>query len=277
MELKRIILFTVIIIICIIAIITGVYAQFIYRYNNPSDILFGNLLTSEEYDSTYDDLKAEFDTIFTNTFNSETNITTVKKTDANKEIVFTETEFSNTVSGKYEVNVKIPNINIDHSNAININKRIKELFKDKVNSIVQQQDLNTRYMVDYVSYINGDILSLVIRANLKEGNNVQRTIIQTFNYNITTNQNVTLQELLNLKGVTLVKANEKIKEEIKQINIKAEALINAGYSVFTRDVNSDMYNIDNTYNYFMGDEQYLYIIYAYGNIRFTTEVDLVIF
>ena len=102
MELKRIILFTVIIIICIIAIITGVYAQFIYRYDNPSDILFGNLLTSEEYDSTYDDLRAEFDTIFTNTFNSETNITTVQKTDANKEIVFTETEFSNTVSGKYE-------------------------------------------------------------------------------------------------------------------------------------------------------------------------------
>ena len=43
-----------------------------------------------------------------------------------------------------------------------------------------------------------------------------------------------------------------------------------------RDYTSDMYSINNVTEYFMGKDNALYIIYAYGNENNTNEMDVVI-
>ena len=38
-----------------------------------------------------------------------------------------------------------------------------------------------------------------------------------------------------------------------------------------------MYNVENTTEFFLGKDNFLYLIYAYGNDNYTSELDLVIF
>jgi len=135
----------------------------------------------------------------------------------------------------------------------------------------------TIYGVEYVAYLNSDILSLIIKATLKEGNNAQRVLIETFNYSLTKDQEVTLTDLLQLKNITLVQANSKVKKEINLAAENAIELSQLGYTTYTRNINDSMYEIENTYNYFLGKDQYLYLVYAYGNTSYTTEMDIIIF
>ena len=44
-----------------------------------------------------------------------------------------------------------------------------------------------------------------------------------------------------------------------------------------RDLNDSRYKIENTENFIVNEEGYLYIIYAYGNIENTNKMDIVIF
>ena len=54
-----------------------------------------------------------------------------------------------------------------------------------------------------------------------------------------------------------------------------EYLIELGYNVFSRDINSDIYRLDNVKEYFIYNGN-IYIIFAYGNDKMTSEMDLVI-
>ena len=56
---------------------------------------------------------------------------------------------------------------------------------------------------------------------------------------------------------------------------KSEELIKLGYNVFSRDINSDIYKIDNITEYFVYKNN-IYIIFAYGNNKITSEKDIVI-
>ena len=71
-------------------------------------------------------------------------------------------------------------------------------------------------------------------------------------------------------------ANQKIKEEIRTQQEKSEELEKLGYTMYKRDYTSDMYSINNVTEYFMGKDNALYIIYAYGNENNTNEMDVVI-
>ena len=82
--------------------------------------------------------------------------------------------------------------------------------------------------------------------------------------------------MLNAKGMTKKEANQKIKEEIKTQQEKAEELEKLGYTTYKRDYTSDVYNINNVTEYFMGEDNALYVIYAYGNENNTNEMDVVI-
>ena len=57
---------------------------------------------------------------------------------------------------------------------------------------------------------------------------------------------------------------------------KSEELEKLGYTMYKRDYTSDMYSINNVTEYFMGKDNALYIIYAYGNENNTNEMDVVI-
>ena len=95
-----------------------------------------------------------------------------------------------------------------------------------------------------------------------------------------------MNEVLNKKGLIDVVANklditkkdatQKIKDEIKIVQQRVEELGKLGYSVYTRDYTSDIYNINNVTEYFLGEDNVLYIIYAYGNNNHTNEMDIVI-
>ena len=53
---------------------------------------------------------------------------------------------------------------------------------------------------------------------------------------------------------------------------------NAGYSVdFSRDLSSGIYSVEKSTTFFLGEDEKLYIIYAYGNQNYTSEMDVVLF
>ena len=103
---------------------------------------------------------------------------------------------------------------------------------------------NVIFNVKYKVYENNNILSLVILSELKEGNSNERIIIQTYNYNLETNQMVNVNDIINQKNINTANANNKI---------------------------------ENATEYFLGKNGYLYVIYAYGNDDFTSELDVIIF
>ena len=54
-----------------------------------------------------------------------------------------------------------------------------------------------------------------------------------------------------------------------------EDLEKLGYNVYSRDVSNDMYKIENSKEFYLTNDT-LYIIYAYGNDNFTSEIDLIV-
>lgn len=54
-------------------------------------------------------------------------------------------------------------------------------------------------------------------------------------------------------------------------------LRNLGYNVYIRDLSSNIYEPSNTTNFILGENNYLYIIYPYGNSNFTDAMDVVVF
>ena len=67
----------------------------------------------------------------------------------------------------------------------------------------------------------------------------------------------------------------QINSEIKTEQQKVEDLKQLGYNIYSRDIDSDIYKIENTSEFYI-TKDVLYIIYAYGNESETSEMDLVI-
>lgn len=135
----------------------------------------------------------------------------------------------------------------------------------------------TIYNVDYVAFINNGILSIVIKSLLKEGNNPQRTIVQTYNYDLQTGERVEIGKILSNKGLTTYEVQKKIKDIVNEAANAANILEQSGYSVFKRNLEDAMYNMNNLSTYMLGPSNELYIIFAYGNKNFTSEMDIVLY
>ena len=58
--------------------------------------------------------------------------------------------------------------------------------------------------------------------------------------------------------------------------MQAMSLKQLGYPVYSRNVESPIYNVENTTSYFIGENEKLYILYPYGNSNFTSELDIII-
>ena len=61
----------------------------------------------------------------------------------------------------------------------------------------------------------------------------------------------------------------------RKIQDKAEDLISLGYEVYSRNLDSDIYEIKNSKEFFVHNNT-LYIIYAYGNDDLTRQMDIVV-
>jgi len=136
MNIKRILMFIFIILICIASVWIGVYAQYMYRYNETSDILFGNVLDLEQQkEEKYQELKNEFDTIFTCTLENAGTEANITKINQEKELVYTKYDYTDAITNKYDINIKIPTININSELIKEYNKKIEETFKNKADDI----------------------------------------------------------------------------------------------------------------------------------------------
>ena len=270
---KRLKIFYIgIISICVIAIILAIVVQ-IVKTNDASAVAKLPQLTEDQKNQHKD----EFEKIFQNKVNYlENNSYKISKLASDKEIVYIGYQNNDSKLNDYELKVNIPYININNDTIEGFNTQIKDIFEKKAKSIINTQNNNVIYTVDYSAYISNNVLSLVVRSTLKEGTNPQRDIIQTYNYDLTNQKEYTIDDMLNAKGITKKEANQKIKEEIKQQQEKAEELEKLGYTTYKRDYTSDIYNINNATEYLMGEDNALYIIYAYGNENNTNEMDVVI-
>ena len=223
----------------------------------------------------------EFDDLFNNNVDYQEYEDGIQnKEDVSKDLVYTKYTINEVLEDKYEIRANIPTININNDNVFKINKEIKDVFQEKANSIVanssQKGFQKTIYTVEYTACLNENILSLAIRATLKEGSNVQRLIIKTYTYNLSSNEEIKFEDMLAIKRIDEVRAQKEIKNAVEEGITRANNLKELGYSIYNRDINSDMYSIANSNNYFLGKNGAIYIIYAYGNTNYTSEKDIAI-
>ena len=268
---KTKIIYIILLIICLIAISVAVYMQF-FRNENLGLIL--GITNNNKSEEEYEILKQEFDNLFNNTARDNNNVN-INKIQNAREIIYTGYQSNENSPNNYDINVNIPYININSDIIKKYNQEIESIFEEKAKSILTTKDEHIIYTVEYGCYLDDGILSLIIRSTLKEGNSAQRVIIQTYNYNLQTNQEITIEQLIKAKGTTNEIIQGKIDEEIYSQQQQAEELRKLGYNIYARDYKSDIYKIENIQQFFINNDD-IYIIYPYGNDNFTSEMDLII-
>ncbi len=213
---------------------------------------------SEEEPIDKEQLEIEFNDLFTNEENQY--VSTLYKIQEEK-------------SGKYKIDAYIPRIHLDNKIDNEVNNEINSSFVNKILQVYNDSKIYTILKINYATSIQDNRLSVIIKCSLKEGSNAQRTIIKTYNYDIESKEKI--------KIVNLIQEQKKadLQEEINQkiqLKLKKEAtLAEQGYNVYRRDVESDIYKIENANEFYIKDK-ILYIIYCYGNNSFTSEVDLIV-
>ena len=262
---KQLFIYISIIIICIISVIIAFYVQFYTRIDIAKFIGISQKAglgsKTEEQQQT---IKSEFNTIFNNTITNDNDTNNSKKEEADKKIVYTKYEKKETKLNSYDLEVHIPHINISGEVVEKYNQEIENIFVDMAKKVLQSENNNVIYTVEYVANIQDDILSVMIKSNLKEGSKAQKVIIQTYNYDLRNNKEITLAEVLKIEQLNENDVQNKIKADIQTEQKKAQDLKSLGYNIYSRDINSDIYSIEkSTEFYFTGNT--LYIIYAYGN------------
>ncbi len=228
--------------------------------------------TNEEIEA----LKNIINSKFHNNIEKSSVSSNIKKIDNTKDIVCTALDTKESKPGSYEINVVLPVINIDSEITKEYNKEIENVFKAKLDSVLETENKDIAYSTEYVASVNNNILSLMIKSNLKEGsNNAQRTIIQTYNYDINKDKELTLKDVLKTNNLEEETIKSTIRAEIEKSQKRVNEFKELGYSIYSRNPNSSIYEIKNSKEFYCTSNT-LYIIYAYGNEDFTSEMDVVV-
>lgn len=273
---KRAIFLIVIILICIIAIGLGIYSQYFYQYSDTDPLMLGIHLGTAKTSEEYAELKANFLNLFTNELHINSESVRVDKVEDDRSVVFTGYSIVNEDEAYYDVNLSLPYLNVDSEVAAEINSEIEE-FNQTAASIMRTSSQHTIYNVSYVAYINENIVSIVIKENSKYGNNSERVRIKTFCYDISSDSEISLSDLIKLKETDEETVQENINETIQTAYQNSQAIANEYGTEIVRNPEDDMYNIENTEDYFLTDDGYVYIIYDYGEETETNEIDTIIF
>lgn len=281
---KRYILYIVIAIACVIAIIAGVYYQIYGDKPKQNTVKQNEIIDTPDPDEAIDPeiLKEEFNSLFDNSFNDQGyDTSSIQKPEQYQEqdIIYAAYTFKAEKDEIYDVDINLPVFNVQGEIPDGFNETTQSIFANKADEVLNNNDKYTIYNVEYVAYLNENILSLVIKSTLKEGNNPQRIIVQTYNYDVETKQKLTLNDVLEAKGISTREVNKKIEVQVKEANKQAEAIESAlaqsGQTVYKRDINNAMYVTDNVNHFFIGLDGQIYIIYPYGNSNFTSEMDII--
>lgn len=264
---------------CVLALIAGIYAQFFVGSSNNNNIQNpDNSINNEIKPKTQEEIKSQLNSLFTNEIiSNDYDETNLQKRDASKGIVYSAYDIQKQ-EGNYELDVHLPVININDSVATDFNKMTQSIFANKASEILNNKYTEkVIYSVDYISYVNDNILSLVIKSTLKQGNNSQRVIVQAYNYNLETGEKVQLVDVLAKRNIIQSDCQNKIHEIVTKAQEEAQVLVQSGYTVYNRNLSDSMYQISNISTFFLGKNEELYIIFAYGNQNFTSEMDVVLY
>lgn len=264
---------------CVLALIAGIYAQFFVGSSNNNNIQNpDNSINNEIKPKTQEEIKSQLNSLFTNEIiSNDYDETNLQKRDASKGIVYSAYDIQKQEEN-YELDVHLPVININDSVATDFNKMTQSIFANKASEILNNKYTEkVIYSVDYISYVNDNILSLVIKSTLKQGNNPQRVIVQAYNYNLETGEKVQLVDVLAKRNIIQSDCQNKIHEIVTKAQEEAQVLVQSGYTVYNRNLSDSMYQISNISTFFLGKNEELYIIFAYGNQNFTSEMDVVLY
>ena len=261
---------------CVIAIISGIYAQFFI--DDKRDINNDEIEESILEEKTQEEIQEELTLILKNKLcNTNYENKSIKKIKQDENIVYTYKTI-NRKTDKYEMNVNLPMINISEDVPEQFNEITKNVFESKVNQIINNENIsNTILNIRYGANVSGDILSVIIEVTLKEGKNPQQVAIQTYNYNLDTKKEVEFLDILSAKGIVQSAAKTKILKIIKAEKKKADVLVASGYMMYNRKMDDKMYKLENINNYFIDENNNLYVIFAYGNQIRTSEKDIILF
>lgn len=268
---KRIIMYAVILLICVIAVIVVVGVQILG--NDVVDNMFGINKITKRTEEEEASLKANFENIFDNQIEDKGEYK-IQKVKQDENLVYTNYT-KDDKNEKHEIDVNLPYININNEETDNFNKEIENTFKGKAEEILKDSNQNIIYIVKYKAYVENNILSLVIYSDLKQNTSAQRVIVQTFNFDLKENKKLTLEDIINSFDLKKADVQNKINTDIQKEQKKSEDLIKLGYNIFSRDINSDIYKVENASEYFVYNNN-IYIIFAYGNNKMTSEKDIVI-
>lgn len=274
---KTVWFFLFVVLVCIIAVCIGIYTQFFYKYAETDPLMIGINIGSQKTAEELANLEANFNSIFQNKVNIKSENVNVEKIKEENDLVYSLYKIENEDENYYTIKAVIPTINIKTDKVEEINEQIRSEFYEKANNIMRQTDQYVVYNVTYQAFVNEDIVSVVIKASLKEGQKAEKVSIKTYNYSISADRQVSLQELVELKNTTVSAVQSTIDTEIKAAYTNAK-IIAADYgNLYERDLGSDMYKVENATTFFLTDDGYVYIIYPYGNTDYTNEMDIVIF
>lgn len=274
---NKYIFFTVLVLICVLALSLGIYGQFFYKYSDTDPLMIGINIGAKKTAEEYDLLKSNFNELFQNSLKINSNEIRVEKLEQEKDIVYTAYNLVNEDEAFYAVEAQIPMINIDTDVIKKVNSEIKNEYYNQANAIMRQTEGNTVYKVSYEAYVNSDILSMVIRSSLKEEGKSEKVAIKTYTYSIARENLISLEDLITLKETTNEVVQKNIQDEIKKAYENAKIIALEYGTLYERDLNSDIYKIESSEDYFLTDDGYVYIVYAYGNTEDTNEMDIVIF
>ena len=274
---KTVLFFLFVVLVCIIAVCIGIYTQFFYKYAETDPLMIGINIGSQKTAEELANLEANFNSIFQNKVNIKSENVNVEKIKEENDLVYSLYKLENEDENYYTIKAVIPTINIKTDKVEEINEQIRSEFYEKANNIMRQSDQYVVYNVTYQAFVNEDIVSVVIKASLKEGQKAEKVSIKTYNYSISADRQVSLKELIELKNTTVSTVQNTIDSEIKAAYTNAK-IIAADYgNLYERDLGSDMYKVENATTFFLTDDGYVYIIYPYGNTDYTNEMDIVIF
>lgn len=276
---NRTMFFVIVILLCILSLSIGIYAQIFYKYSDTDPFMLGIGIGKTQDAAEITKLKNEFSTgkIFTNDISGNSTSSNIKKKNQAKELVWTFNTTTKNEPDKYNIVATIPQININSTEAEKINSQIQAAYVDKIESIMENSKEFTDYSVVYKAYLNGDLLSLIIKETIHEGSKTQSAKIKTYNYNLNNNTQVSINDIIKAKGYKAEDLQKEINAEIERLNKNDEDLKNQYSDMKLRDLSDAKYKIENTENFIINQEGYFYIIYAYGNTENTNKMDIVIF
>ena len=286
----RNLMYGAIFVICIISIVIGIYTEITKEtgyYGKTKHLKSKNVVIENKVEEPKTQepkteekkyanmLKQDFLKIFDNKVHKGTlDVSKVKKAYGEKDIVYTGLSLIEE-KDNYNFNIEVPWINIDSEVADNYNKNSQKVFVDKITEIMTKSKDKTIYDISYTVYVYDNIMSVLILCNLKEGTNAQRDMVSSYNYNLETEQDLTLKDAINILNKDNDEISKNIKNAIKDAAQEQEALKAAGYNVFERNVNNELYKIENSNTFYIDNNGNLNIIYAYGNDNVTSEMDII--